>query len=245
MDKLMAAIRNEWDLAWLKPKNYIFLTLTAVMSPLIGWLILQMNDAAGILPLLPTQLPMASLYILVNLYLPLILFMLTAEGLAFQPQRLKAWFLRPVRRWKLYLGRTAVISGILVLHLAVGFVTSFGTGWVLEGEAGDWSGQLLAYGGSIFPLLLWVAVSSFAAQWFKSPSVVQALLILAYAAAALAAFLFPEWLAALSPARYHSWYEAGSGSGAAALRLFGFLYLLGGTVLFFVLGMGKFERRTL
>jgi hypothetical protein len=242
MDKLIAAARNEWDMAWLKPKNYIFLILTAVLSPLIGWMLLGMKDSAGIIPILPSQLPMASLYILVNLYLPLILFMLTAEGFTFQPQRLKAFFLRPVNRNKLYLGKTGVIGGIMALHLAVGFASSFVTAWVLDGTAGDWPEQLLAYGGSVLPLLLWIGISSFAAQWFKSPSVVLALLILVYAAAAAVAFFSPT-LAALSPTQYHSWYEAGSSAGG--VRIYGFLYLLAGTVLFFSLGMGKFERRPL
>ncbi|WP_438447000.1 ABC transporter permease [Gorillibacterium sp. sgz5001074] len=243
MDKLAAAVRNEWEMAWLKPKNYIFLALTAFMSPVIGWLILRMNDTAGIMPLLPNQLPMASLFILVNLYLPLILFMLAAEGFTFQPQRLKAFFLRPVHRYKLFLGKTAAIGGIMALHLAVGFVTSFVTGWILEGEAGPWGSQLLAYVGSLLPLLMWTVISAFAAQWFKSAAVAQALLILIYAAMALASFLFPHTWAAVSPTQYHAWYEAGAHAGG--IKLFGFLYLISGIVLFFILGMGKFERRPL
>lgn len=242
MDKLTAAFRNEWDLAWLKPKNYIFLAITAVLSPVLGWLLLRVKDSAGILPILPSRLPMASLFLLVNLYLPLILFMLAAEGFAFQPMRLKAFFLRPVHRYKLFVGKTAAIAGILLLHLAVGFLSSFLTGWILEGETGPWFGQLLAYAGSILPLLLWAAFSSFAAQWFKSPSVVLALLILLYAVGAAVVNVSPT-LASLTPFAYHSWYEAGSGAGG--FRLFGFLYLIAGTVLFFLLGMGKFERRAL
>src|SRR5690606_24787359 len=124
------AIRNEWDIIWLRGRTKVLLALSVIMPIGLGLIMNAINSAFGLLMISANGIALTTLKALTTLYLPLLIFMLVADGFTFQPQTLKAFFLRPVHRYKLYSAKIIAILAIITLHLGLTLISALLSGWV-------------------------------------------------------------------------------------------------------------------
>ncbi len=242
-----AAIRNEWGLIWHKPKTKVFLGLTALFPIGIGWLLERVNAAFGLGLISSGQLPLVLLSLLSSFYLPLYIFMLAADSFTVTSQHMKSFFLRPISRYKLFTAKLTVIAAMVAVHIILGFLSSSVTGWMIEGSLqGELiASNLLAYSVSLLPLWMWVTISVFISQWYKSQSSTLITLILLFALASGITYMFPA-IAAFSPAHYNDWYTLWfAGVSAIFPVLQSAVCLFAAILLFFSLGLTMFERKQL
>lgn len=247
MSNWKGAIRNEWDIIWMKKTTKLLLALTALLPIGVGWVLNTVNLTFGLLPIGSSGIPLFTLSLLIAVYLPLIIFMLISDGLAFQPQVLKAFFLRPIHRYKLYGAKVIAISVLIALHMGVALLVSILSGWMFQQWLG-WNSALqaiTAYGMSFMTMLMWIAFGGFVAQWFKSQAAAMISLILFYLLSYVFIYINPD-ASAISPAHYHQWYTlALAGANAIQPILYGITYICSAGILFFLLGLVMFERRNL
>jgi ABC-2 type transport system permease protein len=247
MSNWMGAIRNEWDIIWMKKTTKLLLALTALLPIGLGWVLSTVNLSFGLLPVGSSGIPLFTLSLLIAVYLPLILFMLVSDGLAFQPHILKAFFLRPIHRYKLFSAKLIAISALIAIHMGLALLVSILSGWMFQQWLG-WDSVLqaiLAYGMSYMAMLMWIMFGSFIVQWFKSQSGAMVSLILVYLLSYVFVYVYPD-AAAISPAHYHHWHTLAQ-AGASAIQpiLYGITYICSAGLLFFLLGLVMFERRNL
>jgi ABC-2 type transport system permease protein len=247
MSNWKGAIRNEWDIIWMKRTTKLLLALTALLPIGVGWVLNTVNLSFGLLPIGSSGIPLVTLSLLIAVYLPLIIFMLVSDGLAFQPHILKAFFLRPVHRYKLYGAKVTAISALVAIHMGLALLASFLSGWMFQQWLG-WNSVLqaiLAYGMSFMTMLMWITFGSFLAQWFKSQAGAMISLILVYLLSYVFVYIYPS-ASAISPAHYHQWYTLAQ-VGASAIQpiLYGITYICSAGMLFFLVGLVMFERRNI
>ncbi len=247
MSNWKGALRNEWDIMWTKKSTKLFLGLTTLLPIGLGWVLNTVNESFGLLPIGSSGIPLFTLTILIGVYLPLIIFMLISDGLTFQPQVLKAFFLRPIHRYKLYCAKVIAISALIAIHMGLALISSLLSGWMFQ----EWLGwdsvlqAILAYGMSFLTMLMWISFGSFIAQWFKSQAGAMISLIIIYLLSYVFVYINPG-VSAISPAHYHQWYTlALAGTSAFQPILYGFTYIGSAVFLFFLLGLVMFERRNI
>jgi ABC-2 type transport system permease protein len=247
MNNWKGAIRNEWDMIWLRGKTKGLLAISIVLPFVLGWFLRTINLSFGLQPLDPNGIGLTTLTLHVSLFLPLVIFTHAADSLTFQPQAMKAFFLRPIHRYKLYSAKLAAMLSIVSLHLGLALVGSLLAGWIFQERAG-WNAVLqglASYGMSILPMLVWISIASLVAQCFKSPSGAMISLILLYLFAQAAPFAIPG-ASVFSPAHYNGWHTlALAGTSAVQPLLLGLTYMLSSISLYFGLGFIMFERRNL
>mgnify|MGYP007042747014 CR=1 FL=1 len=247
MSNWKGAIQNEWDILWKKKTTKFFVGFTVLVPISLGWLLDKVNLSFGLLPISSSGIPLFTLAILISAYLPLLIFMLVSDGLTFQPQVLKAFFLRPIHRYKLYCARIIAIAGLIAIHLGLALFTSLLSGWMFQ----EWLGweavreAFLAYGLSFLPLLLWITIASFVAQWFRSQTGAMISLILIFTCSYIFLYINPA-ASAFSPAHYNDWHTlVSAGASATESILYGTSYLFSTGFLFFLIGLVMFERRNI
>jgi ABC-2 type transport system permease protein len=247
MSNWMGAIRNEWDIIWMKKTTKLLLAITALLPIGLGWILSTVNLSFGLLPVGSSGIPLFTLSLLIAIYLPLIIFMLVTDGLSFQPLILKAFFLRPIHRYKLFGAKVTAISALIAIHMGLALLVSFLSGWMFQQWLG-WNSALqaiLAYGMSYMTMLMWMMFGSFIAQWFKSQSGAMISLILMYLLSYVFVYIYPD-ASAISPAHYHQWYTLALAEASAIQPiLYGITYICSAGLLFFLLGLVMFERRNL
>lgn len=245
MNNWRGAIRNEWDLIWLRGGAKVLLALSILLPIGLGLLMNAINASFGLLVLDSNGILLTTLKILISVYLPLLIFKLVSDGFTYQPQVLKAFFLRPVKRYKLYSAKIIAIAGIISLHLGTAYISALLSGWFFQ-EWNGWSGVLhgiVSYSMSILPMLLWIALGGAVAQCFKNQTMAMVILILVYLFSQIAPFLFAN-VSAFSPAYYNDWFTL-AGAGTIGPILNGLFYQVSSIALYFLLGFIMFERRNI
>lgn len=247
MNNWSGAIRSEWDLIWLKARTKVLLLVSIVIPIGLSLLMNAVQSSFGLLLITSSSLMLMTLNMMTVIYLPLLIFMLVSEGFTFQPNILKAFFLRPIHRYKLYAAKLIAMLGIICVHLGAALTTALLTEWIALGGS-SWGRMIEAissYSISILPMFVWIVFGSFVAQWFRNPTLSMICLILFYLFAQLVPFIFPS-AAMLSLASYNDWFAMISIGTHSILQIWnGLLYLISSMSLYFLLGIFIFERRNI
>jgi hypothetical protein len=249
MNNLFANVNNEMDKMFHKKKTLSLLLVTALIPVGMAMLLLLFKSKVGILGIRAVDFPITILGLFTNLFLPLFVFMWTADSFAGEvgEKTLKLLVLRPISRIKIFTSKILSIGLSVGIFLAILLLLSFVTGLFLGGGNGWWIGflnDLKAYFLAIFPMVSLGIVAAFIAQFFKNSSGALTTSIFIYIAAKLLPLVVPNSTKLLL-VTYTDWHLLWLGSLPATTLLISFMFILSYGVIFFSAGLYSFISREL
>jgi ABC-2 type transport system permease protein len=158
---------------------------------------------------------------------------------------LKLVLVRPITRTKVFASKMLAIAGAAAVLLAALWLASTVAAALVPGASmsGGLLDSLIAYTAALLPLFAIGLLAAFVAQWVGSGSGALAAMVLLYAAAKVAVFIFPA-ASVWSVFSYTNWYLLWVGGGASAVVLFRtFVLLLSYCIMAYTAGWLSFLHR--
>lgn len=250
MVSLRAAFVNEAMKLASRKKAVFFLILTVLVPVAAAILASRMQSGFGVSTVTAADFPIVVLQILSTFLIPLIIFMCAADLFAGElgDKTMRMAVTRPVARWKVFAAKNAALLLLICVHLAAGLLASLIASGMVKGNVGLAAGfwhAIVAYGTAVVPMLTLAIIAVFISIGFKNGSGAIAVCVLLYAAAKLAAFVFPQ-LNLYSPTAYTDWYMLWIGGTVAAGKIAStFMFLVACCILFLTAGYIWFDQKEL
>ncbi len=252
MNKVKAVINFETRKILARKKTIVLMIISALIPGVLAGLVLTVQNQVGILALGSVDFSIWVLGFFCSIFLPLFIFMWTADSFAGEVEDLsiKSVLLRPVSRFKIYLGKITAILVSIIINLAVVLVfsqlASMFPGILRPATTpGGFGLAAGAYLLAAIPLIFLAIAASFLAQFFKGSSSALIALILLFIIARALPFLSPAAGKCL-PTFYLDWYMLWLGSTPAWGQIVNALiFMLGSGIISFALGCYLFDRKEL
>ncbi|QIB68532.1 ABC transporter permease subunit [Aminipila butyrica] len=251
MRTFTASLKNEL-MKISKRKKFLILLIIEILICLlcggINYLIGKASAGAISASLMLSNMPMNMLSFFIQIYIPLIIFMAACDLFAQEVQdgTIRASFMRPVSRFKLYVSKLSAVTIMSVVYLFVLFVLTTIIKLVGGSNMASAAGLLesfFAYFLDIFPLIVLILFTAMINQFLNSPSLSIVLCVIIYIGLYILGIVVPQSSGLLFTG-YLEWHNLWLG---VTLPVFSMLskigLLLGYGLVFGCIGYYLFERK--
>nr|WP_315023032.1 ABC transporter permease [uncultured Aminipila sp.] len=200
MTTFIASLQNELMKIFTRKKFFVLLIIEVLICILCGgvnYLIGKASAGAVSTSLMLSNMPMNMLSFFIQIYVPLMILMAACDLFASEVQdgTIRASFMRPVSRFKLYASKITAITIMAVIYLAVLFVLT--TIMKLVGGAGVASAtgivdSFFAYFLDIFPIIVLVLFAAMLNQFLNSPSLSIVICVIIYIGLYILGIVVPQ-----------------------------------------------------
>lgn len=200
MTTFIASLQNELMKIFTRKKFFVLLIIEVLICILCGgvnYLIGKASAGAVSTSLMLSNMPMNMLSFFIQIYVPLMILMASCDLFASEVQdgTIRASFMRPVSRFKLYASKITAITIMAVIYLAVLFVLT--TIMKLVGGAGGASAtgivdSFFAYFLDIFPIIVLVLFAAMLNQFLNSPSLSIVICVIIYIGLYILGIVVPQ-----------------------------------------------------
>ncbi|MDL2273942.1 ABC transporter permease [Oscillospiraceae bacterium OttesenSCG-928-G22] len=246
MTMVLQNYKNELTKLFAKKKYIVFLLIEiaiCVTATLIQMAIARVMLESNLVAV-PVNLSMLLLTFFIQAYIPLLIFMASADlfSAEIQDNTIKASLVRPQSRLKVFLSKTLAIATMAVFYLLFLFLTTT----VLEAFSGgiqEFFFSFTSYLLDLVPLFVLVLMAVLFNQFTKNPTLAMFLTIIVYVALLIGGIFIPQ-LSGMLFTGYAQWHNLFLGEmlpPSAMLTKTGLL--LGYGMIFFTAGYYLFERK--
>jgi len=196
----IASLQNELMKIFTRKKFFVLLIIEILICILCGgvnYLIGKASAGAVSTSLMLSNMPMNMLSFFIQIYVPLMILMASSDLFASEVQdgTIRASFMRPVSRFKLYASKVTAITIMAVIYLAVLFVLT--TIMKLVGGSGVASAtgivdSFFAYFLDIFPIIVLVLFAAMLNQLLNSPSLSIVICVIIYIGLYILGIVVPQ-----------------------------------------------------
>ncbi|WP_312648027.1 ABC transporter permease [Aminipila sp.] len=200
MTTFIASLQNELMKIFTRKKFFVLLIIEILICILCGgvnYLIGKASAGAVSTSLMLSNMPMNMLSFFIQIYVPLMILMASSDLFASEVQdgTIRASFMRPVSRFKLYASKVTAITIMAVIYLAVLFVLT--TIMKLVGGSGVASAtgivdSFFAYFLDIFPIIVLVLFAAMLNQLLNSPSLSIVICVIIYIGLYILGIVVPQ-----------------------------------------------------
>ncbi len=200
MTTFIASLQNELMKIFTRKKFFVLLIIEILICILCGgvnYLIGKASAGAVSTSLMLSNMPMNMLSFFIQIYVPLMILMASSDLFASEVQdgTIRASFMRPVSRFKLYASKVTAITIMAVIYLAVLFVLT--TIMKLVGGSGIASAtgivdSFFAYFLDIFPIIVLVLFAAMLNQLLNSPSLSIVICVIIYIGLYILGIVVPQ-----------------------------------------------------
>jgi len=247
----IASLQNELMKIFARKKFFVLLIieiLICLLSGGVNYLIGKASAGAVSTSLMLSNMPMNMLSFFIQIYIPLMIFMASCDLFTSEVQdgTIRASFMRPVSRFKLYASKIAAITIMAVIYLAVLFILT--TAMKLMGGAGIASAtgvaeSFFAYFLDIFPLIVVVLFAAMLNQLLNSPSLSIVICVIIYIGLYILGIVVPQ-ASGLMFTGYSEWHNLWLGVTLPFMTMISKIgLLLGYGLVFGCIGYYLFERK--
>ncbi|MBE6033070.1 ABC transporter permease [Aminipila sp.] len=251
MTTFIASLQNELMKIFARKKFFVLLIieiLICLLSGGVNYLIGKASAGAVSTSLMLSNMPMNMLSFFIQIYIPLMIFMASCDLFTSEVQdgTIRASFMRPVSRFKLYASKIAAITIMAVIYLAVLFILT--TAMKLMGGAGIASAasvaeSFFAYFLDIFPLIVVVLFAAMLNQLLNSPSLSIVICVIIYIGLYILGIVVPQ-ASGLMFTGYSEWHNLWLGVTLPFMTMISKIgLLLGYGLVFGCIGYYLFERK--
>lgn len=248
MRTFTASLRNEW-IKITKRKKFLVFIIIEVLICLGVWGVNEMlgriSDGAIPRALIMGKLPLSMLSFFVQLYIPLLIVMTACDLYSGEAHdgTLRASFMRPISRFKLYASKAAAVFCMAAVYMGVLFVMTSAMKLIGAGSLAGMGGNIAAYLLDMVPLAILVLFVAMLNQFTNSPSLTMVLCIILYVGLNILGILLPQF-SGLMFTGYTQWHNLWLGFGLPIRSMLAKIGLLGGYGLIFgCVGYYLFERK--
>lgn len=241
---------NELNKIFLRKKSIFFLSLTAIITLFFSIGLNFFQNKFGITAVIGSNYPIAVLGFFVKIFLPLFIFLASADLLSgeLQHKTLKLSITRPISRFKIYLSKNLAIVAYAIICLLIVFIVS-NLGAMFFSVKGDLVSGILrsfaAYVIDIIPIAVLTITAVFIAQFFKSSSTALISCIFIYIALYFLSMFFPMVLR-LSFTNYLDLHVLWLSGNIGILKIINTLMMIVSYgIIFFSTGFYFFDKRNL
>ncbi len=246
MNLVYITTKNEITKIFSKNKTKVILFIEIILCILISILGTSANkfSISGFSINLP-NLPFTMLPVFTSAVIPLTIFMIVSDIFSqeFENNSIKAAFLRPVTRFKIFVSKNLAITIIVFLNLMIILAITVILRFLFRGELIGTHNAVLSYFVSIVPMVILIHMASLIGVIINNPSLTMFSCIAIYVLLMAVKVVFSK----ISPAlfvSYNSWYQMWIGSLVPVNMLINSsLLLLSYVVIFFIIGFLIFDAK--
>lgn len=250
MNKIYAGIIVEAEKLLYKKKTIALIIGLVAICLLAAAALAAGQHLLGVTAVNSTRFPLLYLYLLVNFFLPLMVFSMAADMFAGEvgDKTLKLALVRPVSRFKTYVGKNLALACFIAGSLALALITSWLFGSILTG-GGEFFDSFIktgkAYLLAVVPVTVLAFYAAFVSQFFKSSSSAILACLLTFLLAKIIGLMYPD-ISGLLFTGYLDWHLLWLSDTVQLSRLLsiGGLFL-SGNLIFFTLGYYLFDKKEL
>ncbi|MHC1723155.1 MAG: ABC transporter permease [Aminipila sp.] len=251
MTTFIASLQNELMKISTRKKFFVLLIIEVLICILCGgvnYLIGKASAGAVSTSLMLSNMPMNMLSFFIQIYIPLMILMASCDLFASEVQdgTIRASFMRPVSRFKLYASKITAITIMAVIYLVVLFVLTTVIKFVGGSGIASATGVIdsfFAYFLDIFPIIVLVLFAAMLNQILNSPSLSIVVCVIIYIGLYILGIVVPQ-ASGLLFTGYSQWHNLWLGVTlpfTAMLSKIGIL--LGYGLIFGCIGYYLFERK--
>ncbi len=244
MNNFNGNVVNEIQKLFLKKKTVVFLIIMAIVSYLPALFFSAIKAKLMFIAFDSLSYPQMILGIMTNIFLPLFIFMVTAEIFSGEAadRTMKLVLSRPISRFKVFLSKNIAIGIYVVINLIVILIVSVISSVFLKLNMNNIGEVILSYAVDIIPALILVLFTAFIAQFFKSSSGALISSILIFIGIKVLA-LFISGFNNISFTSHLNWYSELLSSGKILSSVNLFVMLLAYGIIFFTSGFYLFDKK--
>lgn len=248
MKTFTASLKNEWKKITARRKFWVFLIIEVLIC-LGAWGVNGMLSkiSGGVITsaVILGNLPLSMLSFFVQIYIPLLVLMTACDLFAGEAHdgTLRASFMRPISRFKLYMSKAAAVFCMAAVYMGVLFILTSAMKLVGVGSLDGVGESIMAYILDMIPLIVLILFVAMLNQFSSSPSLTMVLCIILYVGLYIVGILLPQF-SGLMFTGYSQWHNLWLGvvlplrSMLAKIGL-----LLGYSLVFGCVGYYLFERK--
>ena len=246
MSLFLNVTKNEFSKLLSRKKYIIFFIIEIIFCVVVTLIQMLINRfGSGLIQYGLFNMPLFMLNLLIQAYIPLIIFMASSDLYAteFGDLTLRASLIRPVSRLKIFLAKALAVMSMVLIYLAALFLLATALQASLGGGfSGIWR-SFGAYILDIFPLCVLVLMAALLNQFTKSGTLSMLMSILIYVVLCAAGLLIPQ-VGGLLFTGYSQWHNLWIGETLPIGALLAKTGLLAGyAVIFLTAGYYLFDRR--
>ncbi|MFC4101502.1 ABC transporter permease [Paenibacillus xanthanilyticus] len=253
MSSYTANVRNEIEKLFAMRKVRLLIGLTALVPIAAGVLLGGLNGQTGVSFIGSggaAGLPLLMLDLLAVLWLPPVLFMLTADIFAGEKtaRTMKLVVTRPIARSAVYASKLTAVAAFCLLLLGevwlVSWLTELFTGMGSGASALGLMHSLGVYLAAFVPMMVLALIASFVAQWFASGTGAFLFLLFLYLGGKLLPLVYPS-SSAWNVFAQTDWYRLWLGSLPSVQHAIAlFMFLLAHGIISYAAGWYRFEKQS-
>lgn len=251
MNIFIAGVQNELTKIFARKKFFVLLIieiLICIGCGGINYLIGKASAGTISTALMLSNMPMNMLSFFIQIYIPLISLMAICDLFASEVQdgTIRASFMRPVSRFKLYASKVVAVTIVGIIYLAVLFVLTTAIRLIGGGASPSASGvfeSFFAYFLDIFPLIVLILFAAMLNQFSNSPSLSIVICVIIYIGLYILGIVVPQ-ASGLLFTGYSQWHNLWLGVTLPIMSMISKIgLLLGYGLVFGCVGYYLFERK--
>lgn len=219
MQKITANFKNECTKLLSHKKYIVFIIIEIIIC--IGAVCMKLLSARlskGIWTMSNINTSTALMSLFVEAIIPFISIMAVCELFAaeFREKTIRGILMRPVERYKIFIGKIAAVLFLAVINMAAVFIASSIADLVVSGMVVSFGYALLSYIIDIVPMLIVILMAVMINQFVKSSTMAMFLCIIIYAGLKIAGIYFSS-MSGLVFTGFMQWHKIWLGSGMSYL----------------------------
>lgn len=251
MTTFIASLQNELMKIFTRKKFFVLLIIEVIICVLSGgvnFLIGKASAGAISTSLMLSNMPMNMLSFFIQIFIPLMILMASSDLFAGEVQdgTIRASFMRPVSRFKLYASKVGAITVMAVIYLVTLFTLTTIIKIIGGRELASSIGiidSFLAYALDIFPLIVVILFAAMLNQLLNSPSLSIVIGIIIYIGLYILGIIVPQ-ASVLLFTGYSQWHNLWLGVTLPFMSMVSKIgLLLGYGLVFGCIGYYLFERK--
>lgn len=245
MNVLKANVINELEKLFLKKKATVLLTIITIISFLSAFFVTSIKEKLVFMAISSMNFPLMILSFLTNIFLPLSIFMITAELFSGEmaDKTMKLVLTSPISRFKVYLSKLIALGTYIAINLIVVCIVTILASSFLNINLSSISHIIFSYSIDLIPALILAIFAAFIAQFFRSSSTALISCIIIFTGVK-ALSLFVTVLNNNTFASYLNWSSLWASSSSNFLRPLNILILLlSYGIIFFTMGYYIFDKK--
>ncbi len=215
MERISASFKNECSKLFARKKYLVFLIIQMGIcggAACVKLLSSKLSNGFFTMGNMNTALVMMSFFI--EIVIPFISIMAVCELFAaeFDSKTIRSVFMRPVERYKVFIGKIAAVLCLAVINMAGVLLASCAADLIISARIANFGYALCAYALDIVPMLVVILMAVMINQLVKSSTMAMFLCIIVYAGLKIAGIYFPS-LSGLVFTGYMQWHKIWLGGG--------------------------------
>lgn len=215
MNKILADYKNECAKLFNRKKYYVFMAIEVLICGIViltKLLTNSLSKGAVSFDNISSALTLMTLFI--EIIIPFIVMMATCEMFSeeFQSKTIRAVFMRPIARYKIYLGKYFAVLTLAVVNMLVVMLAANLMDLLIVGNLNNLGYSILAYIIDIIPMMVLIMMAVMINQLVNNSTMSMFLCIIIYICLKLAGVYFTG-LSGLVFTGYMQWHKLWLGAG--------------------------------